>query len=74
MQRNWIGRSTSLTVNFGLESGEDFPIYDAAGHRIRRNLYGDRAGHHFWNESKTRFVVVDGSNYDGVDLQNKKEG
>lgn len=27
MQRNWIGRSTGLTVNFKLISGEDFPIY-----------------------------------------------
>ncbi len=27
MQRNWIGRSTGLTVKFRLESGEDFPIY-----------------------------------------------
>jgi leucyl-tRNA synthetase len=27
MQRNWIGRSTGLRVNFRLESGEDFPIY-----------------------------------------------
>ena len=27
MQRNWIGRSTGLEINFKLESGEDFPIY-----------------------------------------------
>lgn len=27
MQRNWIGRSTGLRINFRLESGEDFPIY-----------------------------------------------
>ena len=27
MQRNWIGRSTGLRINFKLESGEDFPIY-----------------------------------------------
>ncbi len=27
MQKNWIGRSTGLTVNFRLESGEDFPIF-----------------------------------------------
>ncbi|MDR3237527.1 MAG: leucine--tRNA ligase [Spirochaetia bacterium] len=27
MQRNWIGRSTGLQVNFKLESGEDFPIF-----------------------------------------------
>jgi leucyl-tRNA synthetase len=27
MQRNWIGRSTGLKINFNLESGEDFPIY-----------------------------------------------
>ncbi len=27
MQRNWIGRSTGLKINFKLESGEDFPIF-----------------------------------------------
>ena len=27
MQKNWIGKSTGLKVNFKLESGEDFPIY-----------------------------------------------
>ncbi len=27
MQRNWIGRSTGLLINFKLETGEDFPIY-----------------------------------------------
>jgi leucyl-tRNA synthetase len=27
MQKNWIGRSTGLRINFKLESGEDFPIY-----------------------------------------------
>ena len=27
MQRNWIGRSTGLMVNFKLETGEDFPIF-----------------------------------------------
>jgi len=27
MQKNWIGRSTGLEINFKLESGEDFPIY-----------------------------------------------
>jgi leucyl-tRNA synthetase len=27
MQKNWIGRSTGLKINFKLESGEDFPIY-----------------------------------------------
>lgn len=27
MQKNWIGRSTGLRVNFKLETGEDFPIY-----------------------------------------------
>lgn len=27
MQRNWIGRSTGLRINFTLDSGEDFPIY-----------------------------------------------
>ena len=27
MQRNWIGRSTGLRINFKLDSGEDFPIY-----------------------------------------------
>lgn len=27
MQKNWIGRSTGLIVNFKLENGEDFPIY-----------------------------------------------
>ncbi len=27
MQRNWIGKSHGLTINFKLESGEDFPIY-----------------------------------------------
>lgn len=27
MQRNWIGKSTGLLINFKLESGEDFPIY-----------------------------------------------
>ncbi|MCL1833755.1 MAG: class I tRNA ligase family protein, partial [Leptospirales bacterium] len=27
MQRNWIGRSTGVKVNFKLESGEDFPIF-----------------------------------------------
>jgi leucyl-tRNA synthetase len=27
MQRNWIGRSTGLRINFRLETGEDFPIY-----------------------------------------------
>lgn len=27
MQKNWIGRSTGLQVNFKLESGEDFPIF-----------------------------------------------
>ncbi|OHD64498.1 MAG: leucine--tRNA ligase [Spirochaetes bacterium RBG_13_51_14] len=27
MQRNWIGRSNGLRINFRLESGEDFPIY-----------------------------------------------
>jgi leucyl-tRNA synthetase len=27
MQKNWIGRSTGLRVNFKLESGEDFPIF-----------------------------------------------
>ncbi len=27
MQRNWIGRSTGLRINFSLDSGEDFPIY-----------------------------------------------
>ena len=27
MQRNWIGRSTGLQMNFKLESGENFPIF-----------------------------------------------
>lgn len=27
MQRNWIGRSTGLQINFKLTSGEDFPIF-----------------------------------------------
>jgi leucyl-tRNA synthetase len=27
MQKNWIGRSTGLRINFRLETGEDFPIY-----------------------------------------------
>ncbi len=27
MQKNWIGRSTGLEINFKLENGEDFPIY-----------------------------------------------
>ncbi|MDY6968124.1 MAG: leucine--tRNA ligase [Spirochaetota bacterium] len=27
MQRNWIGRSTGLNINFKLETGEDFPVY-----------------------------------------------
>jgi leucyl-tRNA synthetase len=27
MQKNWIGKSTGLKVNFKLESGEDFPIF-----------------------------------------------
>jgi leucyl-tRNA synthetase len=27
MQKNWIGRSTGLKINFKLESGEDFPIF-----------------------------------------------
>ncbi len=27
MQKNWIGRSTGLKVNFKLETGEDFPIF-----------------------------------------------
>jgi len=27
MQKNWIGRSTGLNINFKLESGEDFPVY-----------------------------------------------
>ncbi len=27
MQKNWIGRSTGCTINFKLESGEDFPIF-----------------------------------------------
>ncbi|MBN1498163.1 MAG: leucine--tRNA ligase [Spirochaetes bacterium] len=27
MQKNWIGRSTGLRINFRLASGEDFPIY-----------------------------------------------
>ncbi|MDY6935177.1 MAG: leucine--tRNA ligase [Spirochaetota bacterium] len=27
MQRNWIGRSTGLRIDFRLESGEDFPVY-----------------------------------------------
>jgi len=27
MQKNWIGRSTGLKINFKLESGEDFPVY-----------------------------------------------
>jgi leucyl-tRNA synthetase len=27
MQRNWIGRSTGLQLNFKLSSGEDFPIF-----------------------------------------------
>ncbi len=27
MQRNWIGKSTGLNINFKLESGEDFPIF-----------------------------------------------
>ncbi|HON77114.1 MAG TPA: leucine--tRNA ligase [Spirochaetota bacterium] len=27
MQKNWIGKSTGLQVNFKLESGEDFPIF-----------------------------------------------
>ncbi len=27
MQKNWIGRSTGLMINFKLENGEDFPIY-----------------------------------------------
>ncbi len=27
MQRNWIGRSTGLRINFKLDSGENFPIY-----------------------------------------------
>ncbi len=27
MQRNWIGSSTGLRINFKLETGEDFPIY-----------------------------------------------
>ena len=27
MQRNWIGRSTGLEINFKLETGEDFPIF-----------------------------------------------
>ena len=27
MQRNWIGRSTGVMINFKTESGEDFPIF-----------------------------------------------
>ncbi len=27
MQKNWIGKSYGLTVNFKLENGEDFPIF-----------------------------------------------
>lgn len=27
MQKNWIGRSTGLRINFKLETGEDFPIF-----------------------------------------------
>jgi leucyl-tRNA synthetase len=27
MQKNWIGRSTGVEVNFKLETGEDFPIF-----------------------------------------------
>ncbi len=27
MQRNWIGRSTGLQINFTLESGEPFPVF-----------------------------------------------
>jgi len=27
MQKNWIGRSTGLKINFKLENGEDFPIF-----------------------------------------------
>lgn len=27
MQKNWIGRSTGLNINFKLETGEDFPVY-----------------------------------------------
>ena len=27
MQRNWIGRSTGLKINFKFENGDDFPIY-----------------------------------------------
>jgi len=27
MQRNWIGRSTGLTINFSFDTGKDFPIY-----------------------------------------------
>ncbi|MBN1534439.1 MAG: leucine--tRNA ligase [Spirochaetes bacterium] len=27
MQRNWIGRSTGLRINFAFDTGEDFPIY-----------------------------------------------
>ena len=27
MQRNWIGRSTGVTINFKTEDGEDFPIF-----------------------------------------------
>ena len=27
MQKNWIGRSTGLEINFKLENGDDFPVY-----------------------------------------------
>jgi len=27
MQKNWIGKSIGLKINFKLESGEDFPVY-----------------------------------------------
>ena len=27
MQKNWIGKSTGVTVNFKLEDGQDFPIF-----------------------------------------------
>ncbi len=51
MQRNWIGRCEGLLVRFALDpettpagESEIEDLHDAAGHAVRREVRGDRAG------------------------------
>ena len=46
MQRNWIGRSEGAEVTFRVDrTGVELPVFDAAGHVVRRDLLRSRTEH-----------------------------